>query len=155
MATYYACLSVAMSTSAGRERDFRDLQNNGVHRMLLDTGANRTLGSPDLNGSLEGMVPSNIFVRGAFGTDVQRGDSHGTLPAYVLANDGQPHSLQSVEMDTVPGTNQTLLSMSQLFEAGFELHLTHHGFSGMRLRDHNGNVRSEIPVYYDPVDMSA
>jgi hypothetical protein len=53
----------------------------------------------------------------------------------------------------VPGTNQTLLSMSQLFEAGFELHLTHHGFSGMRLRDHNGNVRSEIPVYYDPVDM--
>ena len=153
MATYYACLSVAMSTSAGRERDFRDLQNNGVHRMLLDTGANRTLGSPDLNGSLEGMVPSNIFVRGAFGTDVQRGDSHGTLPAYVLANDGQPHSLQSVEMDTVPGTNQTLLSMSQLFEAGFELHLTHHGFSGMRLRDHNGNVRSEIPVYYDPVDM--
>jgi hypothetical protein len=69
------------------------------------------------------------------------------------ANDGQPHSLQSVEMDTMPGTNQTLLSMSQLFEAGFELHLTHHGFSGMWLRDHNGNVRSEIPVYYDPVDM--
>ena len=96
--------------------------------------------------------------RGAFGTDVtdvQRGDSHGTLPACALANDGQPYPLQSVEMDTVPGASQTLLlvPMSQLFEAGFELHLTHHGFSGMRLRDHNCNVRSEIPVYYDPVDM--
>ena len=63
---------------------------------------------------------------------------------------GEPTGLRRCSQ---PEINQTLLSMSQLFEAGFELHLTHHGFSGMRLRDHNGNVRSEIPVYYDPVDM--
>ena len=39
--------------------------NDGLHRMLLDTGANRTLGDPvELNQHLTGVVASDIMVRG-------------------------------------------------------------------------------------------
>eukprot|EP01043_Picozoa_sp_COSAG02_P011147 COSAG02_NODE_406_length_22916_cov_35.137529_13_plen_91_part_00 len=52
-----------------RDDQLQDLANNGLHRMLLDTGANRTIGEPsELNALLTGVVHSDIRVRGAFGS---------------------------------------------------------------------------------------
>lgn len=43
--------------------------------MLLDTGANRTIGNPsELNDHLTGVVQSDIVIRGAFGSSKHVGD---------------------------------------------------------------------------------
>ena len=88
--------------------------------MLLDTGANRTLGDTSLNPYLTGDVPSRILVKGAFGGTAWPGDRAGILPAYVLNSNGGIATRHDFEIDTVPDTNQTLLAMTDLWDQGFD-----------------------------------
>jgi hypothetical protein len=144
----YERTGLVIDVHQSRDDQLQDLANNGLLRMLLDTGANRTIGEPsELNALLTGVVQSDIRVRGAFGSSAHAGDSFGTLPAYVIGNSGQIAVQHDFTVDTVPQTNQMLLAMSDMYNVGFDLHLRHKGPSGLQPHIKSSDLERAVELH--------
>jgi hypothetical protein len=69
---------------------------------------------------------------------------------YALSADpDRPGAPVLFSVDTVAKLNHNLYSITEAFEQqGFDIHLKHHGFSGLIKTDENGN-ETRIPAHYD------
>ena len=120
--------------------------------MVLDTGATAHLMKTTINHLLAQAQASNMTVRGAFGADRQPADRHGIAKMYILNTLEPRRHGSSIEarVDTLPGLNDELFSMSEYYEdMDCDIHLVHDGFSGIRGTDPRTGQRIEIPARYD------
>ena len=120
--------------------------------MVLDTGATAHLMKTTINHLLAKAQASNMSVRGAFGADRKPADRHGIAKMYILNTLEPRRHGTSIEprVDTLPGLNDELFSMSEYYEdMECDIHLVHDGFSGIRGTDPHTGQRIEIPARYD------
>ena len=119
--------------------------------MVLDTGATAHLMKTTINHLLAKAQASNMSVRGAFGADRKPADRHGIAKMYILNTLEPRRHGTSIEprVDTLPGLNDELFSMSEYYEdMECDIHLVHDGFSGIRGTDPHTGQRIEIPAWY-------
>ena len=120
--------------------------------MVLDTGATAHLMKTTINHLLAKAQASNMSVRGAFGADRKPADRHGIAKMYILNTLEPRRHGTSIEprVDTLPGLNDELFSMSEYYEdMECDIHLVHDGFSGIRGTDPHTGQKIEIPARYD------
>eukprot|EP01052_Picozoa_sp_SAG31_P003055 SAG31_NODE_114_length_24318_cov_16.787481_1_plen_244_part_10 len=124
-----------------------------MHRKFtLDTGCDHTLCHSDVNRFLHNARQSYARIYGFAGTTTIDGDEHGTLHAYVMSSQpGVPGTNLQYDVHTVPTLNSDLMSMEHWYaNLNYDFHLVHDGFSGLELKDKDGNITHRIPVQRDP-----
>ena len=117
---------------------------------VLDTGCSTTLSSNAIHRVLQDSTKSTIKIRGFKGAHREPGLRHGHAYMYALSTDlNKPGTPVMFSVDTVQSINHNLYSITEAFEQqGFDVHLQHHGFSGLVKVDDYGN-ESRIPAHYD------
>ena len=117
---------------------------------VLDTGCSTTLCSSAIHRVLQKSTTSTIKIRGFKGSQREPGLRHGYAYMYAMSTDlEKPGTPVMFSVDTVKQINHNLYSITEAFEQqGFDVHLRHHGFSGLIKTEANGN-ESRIPAHYD------
>lgn len=117
---------------------------------VLDTGCSSMLCGTGVHSMLQKSRRSAIRVRGFNGSKRTPGIQHGRLHMYAMSADkGFTGSAVDFGVDTVDDLNHNLFSLTEAFESqGFDVHLTHDGFSGLSKVDSTGNT-VRVPAHYD------
>ena len=102
---------------------------------LFDPGCQTTLMKTRFNRFMKSVQDSDLRVSG-FDNSVQSADKHGAAAMYFLQTDNgfQPSTDQGVDdfkFDTVEKLQSNLFAVSDYYEDGADIHLTHNGFSGV------------------------
>ena len=119
---------------------------------LFDPGCQTTLMKTSFNRFMKSVRESNLRVSG-FDNSTQLADKHGAAAMYFLQTDDelQPSTDQGVDnfkFDTVDELQSNLFAVSDYYEAGADVHLTHNGFSGVTGINPDTNKPFTIPCLY-------
>eukprot|EP01047_Picozoa_sp_COSAG01_P056245 COSAG01_NODE_6355_length_3715_cov_17.318584_4_plen_159_part_00 len=99
--------------------------NLGRMKMMFDTGNTpRTIVSFELNAYLKAASDSNTQFLSAFGPGKTGADKIGTLPMSILGLKPHEETALDLEVTTIESVNTSLMSYYQMFQAGFDLHIT-------------------------------
>ena len=117
---------------------------------VLDTGCSSMLCGVGVHSLLQNARHSAVRIRGFNGSQRVPGVQHGRLHMYAMSADRSfTGSAVDFGVDTVENLNHNLFSLTEAFEAqGFDVHLTHTGFSGLSKVEANGDV-TRVPAHYD------
>ena len=121
---------------------------------LFDPGCQTTLMKTSFNRFMKSVQDSNLRVSG-FDNSTQLADKSGTAAMYFLQTDNefQPSTDQGVDnfkYDTVDKLQSNLFAISDYYEAGADVHLTHNGFSGVSGVNPQTGAKFRIPCVYSP-----
>lgn len=103
---------------------------------------------------MKSVKSSNLRVSG-FDNSTQVADKQGEAAMYFMQSDSQlqPSMDQGVDKfryDTIDRLQSNLFAVSDYYEAGAEIHLTHNGFSGVTGVNPETNKKFSIPCVYSP-----
>eukprot|EP01047_Picozoa_sp_COSAG01_P059383 COSAG01_NODE_7121_length_3340_cov_4.218760_1_plen_546_part_10 len=99
--------------------------NLGRMKMMFDTGNTpRTIVSSELNAYLKAARDSDTQFLSAFGPGKTGADKIGTLPMSILGLKPHEETALDLEVTTIESVNTSLMSYYQMFQAGFDLHIT-------------------------------
>ena len=102
---------------------------------LFDPGCQTTLMKTRFNRFMKSVQKSNLRVSG-FDNSTQLADKHGSAAMYFMQADNKlqtstDQGVDNFKFDTVDELQSNLFSVSDYYEQGADVHLTHKGFSGV------------------------
>ena len=119
---------------------------------MVDSGCDTSLKHSICNQFLVNTRPSDLKIYGFAGDTSVNGDLFGTAHVHVISKQRLDDSGTALIYDcnTVKNINSDLLSLTHWYkDLGYDIHLTHTGFTGMTKSDDSGHIIHRVPFDFD------